>query len=75
MHAQYGSQTPPATSPAVSTSQEMIDHVEMLEEHLTNDDPKKRIKAAEAMSAYIADNAFLPEKMEVACPTVDVDGC
>eukprot|EP00438_Fugacium_kawagutii_P002384 Skav201013 [mRNA] locus=scaffold991:363184:369331:- [translate_table: standard] len=44
----------------------MIDHVEMLEEHLTNDDPKKRIKAAEAMSAYIADNAFLPEKMEVA---------
>ena len=34
-------------------------------EHLTNDDPKKRIKAAEAMSAYIADDAFLPEQMEV----------
>ena len=45
--------------------QEMIDHVEMLVEHLTNDDPKKRIKAAEAMSAYIADHAFLPEKMDV----------
>ena len=45
--------------------QEMIDHVEMLVEHLTNDDPKKRIKAAEAMSAYIADDVFLPEHMEV----------
>ncbi|CAK9030561.1 unnamed protein product [Durusdinium trenchii] len=47
------------------TDQEMIDHVEMLVEHLTDDDPKKRIKAAEAMSAYIAEDAFLPEKMEV----------
>ena len=43
----------------------MIDHVEMLVEHLNNDDPKKRIKAAEAMSAYIADDAFLPDHMEV----------
>lgn len=45
--------------------EEMIDHVEMLDEHLTDDDPKKRIKAAEALSAYIADDAYLPEKMEV----------
>ena len=43
----------------------MIDHVEMLVEHLTDDDLKKRIKAAEAMSAYIADDAFLPEEMDV----------
>jgi len=56
---------PPGGTVANLTDQEMIDHVEMLVEHLNNDDPKKRIKAAEAMSAYIADDAFLPEHMEV----------
>eukprot|EP00434_Breviolum_minutum_P022578 symbB.v1.2.019923.t1/scaffold1652.1/size121070/3 len=56
---------PPGGTVSNLTDQEMIDHVEMLVEHLTNDDPKKRIKAAEAMSAYIADHAFLPEKMDV----------
>ena len=47
------------------TDQEMCDHVEMLVEHLEDDDLKKRIKAAEAMSAYIADDTYLPEKMPV----------
>ena len=47
------------------TDQEMCDHVEMLVEHLEDDDIKKRIKAAEAMSAYIADDTYLPDKMPV----------
>mmetsp|Transcript_30395 Transcript_30395/g.68210 ORF Transcript_30395/g.68210 Transcript_30395/m.68210 type:complete len:419 (-) Transcript_30395:216-1472(-) len=56
---------PPGGVVAKLTDQEMLDHVEMLVEHLEDDDPKKRIKAAEAMTAYIADNAYIPEKMPV----------
>lgn len=56
---------PPGGTVSNLTDQEMCDHVEMLVEHLEDDDLKKRIKAAEAMSAYIADDTYLPEKMPV----------
>eukprot|EP00931_Biecheleriopsis_adriatica_P019982 TRINITY_DN13472_c0_g5_i1.p1 TRINITY_DN13472_c0_g5~~TRINITY_DN13472_c0_g5_i1.p1 ORF type:complete len:407 (-),score=102.99 TRINITY_DN13472_c0_g5_i1:47-1234(-) len=56
---------PPDGTIVSLTDAEHCDHVEMLTEKLDDDDPKKRLKAAEALAPYIADRAFLPEDLEI----------